>query len=492
MPGRFFAWTPDDRPGFVLAVDDESGWDEIRRVYSPGRSNAPLERLITIAKSHQVVSVVIEQRYIDIDFRSEHSHFYSTTFKRYPSVCHRLHFFAVNLPANTLDFDGLQGSYRGYSVMRPIPAAPVGRTMIAPPPDMAQRAALCSAVDEVQLWGRRFEIEGMPFVSQDAQYMRCAHSSLWMALYHAHLRHKQPRRLPHEIHEAAIGGQVLGRQMPSDGLSAGQMLKALHELQMSGGPPLKLPRFRTESAQNHRMSTFGVLCRYVNSQMPPVVYSTSHAWVIVGYEVAPGDGPTHDRIRLIRHDDSVGPYIEVDSPFEDEAGFQTPWRGAIPPLPQKVYMTGERAELVGETLIRKRAQSVPDDAVGDAATRGDLTVRTYAVSSRSFKAAVGGRVPDPIAQLYRAAHLPRWVWIVEAVDREIVRASPAGDIAAAVVGEVVIDATASNLSRWSDPVVLAWHLGGEAIMSTPDHEETRRVTVPNFASYPSGCATLRL
>ena len=43
-------------------------------------------------------SAVLEYRYIDPDYRNEHSQFYSTTFRRYPSVAHRLHFFAEQMP----------------------------------------------------------------------------------------------------------------------------------------------------------------------------------------------------------------------------------------------------------------------------------------------------------------------------------------------------------------------------------------------------------
>lgn len=483
MSGRFFEWSPDDSPGFVLPTTSADAWDELRLVYSPYGHNGPLERLIEIAEDLGVRAVVVERRYIDLDYRSEHSNFYSTTFLRYPSVCHRLHFFITDISEDLTDFANKGWAYRGYSVMRPIPTAPVGRTMIAPPRELTG-ATLCLARDTTHLWGQTFEIWAMPFVSQDAQYLRCAHSALWMMLYHAYLQHGQPRRLPHHIHDAATGGYVLGRQLPSEGLSVGQVLKALHELDMSAGH-IRLPEDRTTSKSDHRLSLYAIVCRYVNSQMPPMVYSPRHAWVVVGYRKE-SKGPGHDSTVLFRHDDAKGPYLTVQSPWEAEGeeDVYLPWKAVVPPLPQKVYMTGERAELVGETRLRRRAVALGKaNLVRSAHDEGTLTVRTYAIRSHEFKAKAEGRLPQQLAALYRLAHWPRWIWVVEAIDRNYPDANPPMP---GTIGEVIIDATASDLAGFNDPVVLTRHVGGEATLYTPDHGEVHRVLIEDLKPYPSG------
>ena len=162
---RFFEWTADDKPGVVHPIRGDTDWDNLRHFYAPLRESDPLDRIIEIAKGHNVRAVVVERRYIDLDYRDEHSRFYSTTFLRYPSVCHRLHFLTRE-PKRLVDLEGMQDAYIGYSVMRPLPSHPVGRTMIAPPVEMAATTK-CSAVDEVHIFGRSFEVIGMPFVSQD-------------------------------------------------------------------------------------------------------------------------------------------------------------------------------------------------------------------------------------------------------------------------------------------------------------------------------------
>src|SRR3990172_3640946 len=86
-------------------------------------------------------AVVIEEpNYFDRDYLAEFSAFYSVSAAGYPNICRRLHFFAdssVNrdLIVRAACGDGnavktLEASYLGFIVVRPIPAAPLGRTVV--------------------------------------------------------------------------------------------------------------------------------------------------------------------------------------------------------------------------------------------------------------------------------------------------------------------------------------------------------------------------
>ena len=98
-------------------------------------------------------SVVVEQRYLDPDWRSEHGAFHGRLFRRHPSVCHRWHLFTDDVPA---DLSALRPeAYRGYVVLRPLPSTPVGRTMIAPPAGMIF-VDLPKFMDEGAKWTRLF------------------------------------------------------------------------------------------------------------------------------------------------------------------------------------------------------------------------------------------------------------------------------------------------------------------------------------------------
>ncbi|GAA4748678.1 hypothetical protein [Actinomycetospora chibensis] len=159
-----------------------------------------------------------------------------------------------------------------------------------------------------------------------------------------------------------------------------------------------------------------MLCRYVNSQLPPLVISSSHAWVVVAYRRAPGDDR---RVTLWRHDDARGRYLEVDDPFAEPEDAHRPWRTAILPLLPAIYVTAERAEAAGRLWFAGYLRGAEDDEpVARAAAAGELAFRTYVVRSDEYLEGLWARGVDPaLADLYRLAALPEHLWVVEAVDR---------------------------------------------------------------------------
>ena len=483
--GRFFQWTPDGEPAVIVATVEDDAWDELRAPYesrpgAPDRRNAQLDRVIEIARGHRTATVVVERRYIDADYRSEHARFYSGTYRRYPSVSHRLHFFTGRF-SDLRAIPDHADTYKGYAVMRPLERSPVGRTMIAPPPDMADDV-VCLAPETVSLFGWDLEVHGVPFVSQDEQFLRCAHAVQWVVLRHAHLRHGSPRRLPVDIHDASTGGLVVGRQSPSAGLSLAQMLDGLGNLGLS--PTLvDLPDSREASEEDRELSLFAIVCRYVNSELPPIVVSQDHARVVVGYRSA-APYPQHDGMMLYVHDDARGPYLPVANPW----GKGHQWKLAVPPLPPKFHLTAEKAEEIGRQWYRRlcNASGTADGApqeFADAVDGGRIHYRTYAVLARDFKRDLGTRrIGQEIEHLYRFTQWPRYLWVVEAHDTELMPRQNES-----VVGEIIIDPTSHQFSDMHDAGILAVHVCGTANTRTPDHETGRRAVWPGYKPYLTGC-----
>jgi hypothetical protein len=485
MALTFDSWSPDDEPGEVVDVSTDDGWEYIHSTYASKANDPPLRRIIEIAKEHGTVSVVVERRYIDADWRNEHAHFYGSTFRRYPSVCHRLHFFAAPIDPDFGNLEDRTDRYRGFSVMRPLPDTPVGRTMIAPPPELAG-ATVVGATEHVNLFGVKLSVTGMPFISQDAQYLRCAHASIWMVLRHASLKYGLPKRLPSDVREAAVGGHVVGRQMPSDGLSVPQMLNALDRLGLPAGrlePAVDAgPDVRPPAGS---LTLYGVLCRYVNSDLPPIVVSTCHAWVVVGWDRRASDG--HKRLTLWRHDDARGPYIRVDDPWNEPDEAHREWKFVLPPLMPGMNVDAERAEATGAAWLTHAIKQWSTDGNGDPGRAADaldadeLAFQTYAVASNDFKVRLRERGVDPaLVQLYRTTHLPRYVWVIEAIDRTARDASEP-----CVLGEVILDSTHASPDLRPLPGALCVHVEGIAISVAPDHGTVRQVDVTNTSAYLS-------
>jgi hypothetical protein len=473
MTWSFLSWSPDDSAGAVYDVTVDGVWDELAAFYAGDTPSAPLGRIIAIAREHGVRSVVVEQRYLDQDWRSEHGAFHGQLFRRHPSVCHRWHLFTDDVPADLSRLD--PEAYRGYVVLRPLPSTPVGRTMILPPPGLA-RAIRCEATERVSLFGAPLSVTAMPFLSQDAEYLRCAHATLWMLLRHAHLAHGLPRRLTAEVHDAALGGVIVGRQVPSEGLSVQQMLAGATRLGLSPGL-MHLPTGRAEDTEAGRLSLRAILCRYVNSQLPPLVISSSHAWVVVAYHrTAAGVG-------LWRHDDARGPYMQVDDPFDEPEDAHRPWQTAILPLLPAIYVTAERAEAAGRLWFAGYiAHADADEPVARAAASHELTYRTFVVRADDYLEGLAERGVDPaLADLYRLGPLPEHLWVVEAVDRAARRAGRPD-----VVGEALVDATASTHHEPLQEGLVALHGGRLAHRIGPDHGTRREIHLADPGHYRTG------
>ncbi|MFN8052860.1 MAG: hypothetical protein U0Q22_15550 [Acidimicrobiales bacterium] len=486
-------WTPtDDAEGFVLSIATPDEMAVLRAYYlgdrpkSTPRTGAPaFDRVCDVAAANSARSVFVEWRYIDIDFRSEHSFFYSTTFQRYPSVCHRLHFFAGDLNPDLSNLAEIAESYLGYAVIRPLQTSRVGRSVLKPPPQFAD-AVLLTASDEVHLRGVRLAVEGMPFTSQDGQYLRCSHACVWMASYFSHLSRRTPRHLPRDVREAAMGGEVVGRQTPHEGLSVAQLLGSLHNLGFSA-VRIPLPKDKATSESSQLESLPASICRYLNSNIPAIIYNQNHTWLCVGYYFE--GSPSHDTVRFIVHDDVQGPYLDSGEHLTDRlnpwhviADENTRWRAAVAPMPGKLYIAGARAERLGWERLDYVANKLRDAGQGNVFTERSLKYRTYAISSNDWKSGVRGRLPGPIADLYESMHLPRYIWVIEAIDRAL----SSGDC---VVGEAIVDGTAHQLAESDSSALLARNIGGNVKATSLDWQTTRRVLVESMEPYETGSPT---
>jgi len=288
-------------------------------------------------------SVVVEKHYIDRDYMEDHSVFYSRNLYPYPNACSRVHFFAA-LPervkktlaalARLARKEGQAGyeaacrrfseeSYLGFTVIKPLPGSPVGRTVLRTYGPAAandfRRAFPCTSPYTVHLLGVQLTVRGLAFQQQDVGVSACATTALWSALQK--IREFEPvgPATPAQITKLAAQFTLpFGRPMPSEGLSLDQMCQAIQALYIS--PNL----VRTHQYENARALIYSTLC----SQLPPILILESardpdfcHAVTAIGLKLHPQDS---ERSRLIArglydraadlagvyiHDDRVGPYL---------------------------------------------------------------------------------------------------------------------------------------------------------------------------------------
>lgn len=465
---------PDPAEVHHPTADDE--WDAALSRYLGSLNDAPLRRCVEVARSHGAETVVIETRYLDIDYRSEFSAYYSRQFADVPDTAHRLHFFGKHIDAQSLWQLPSEHEYIGYTVVRPASTGLVSRALLPPPPDLTS-AVRTSVTEGVNFFGQQLTVHGVPFAQQDAQLGACAHAAAWMCHFTAALRGDTARRTKADFSLKADASLHPSRALPSGGLTVTQLselfrtfeLPAMYYLvgdlpspQLPWQPPDPAPPSGpppSPGSWDHRI--VAVACRHLNSGNPVLIGTNNHAFLLCGYRRAnhkPG------WIEFIRHDDQAGPYLVVHDVLNDvdqrTGKIYGPWRTMHVPMPDKLWLAPEAAERKGGQFLLNASNQItsatgeprPFTPVQDLIDAKQLALRTYAIRSNDFKASLDSRaVAVSIRREYQLARLPRFIWVVEAIDRRLRQEG-----APCVLGEAILDATSSDHA----PQEIALHIHG--------------------------------
>lgn len=284
-------------------------------------------------------SIVVESHYIDRDYIDDVALFYSRSLRGYPNFCQRMHFFAAELndegirnmlreaardhPSGLSRIESeLQRSYLGYSVIRPLPGSPIGRTVLKTfgpeSKEGFQRNFSATRKYRVHLCGLALEVTGLAFQQQDRGVSACATTALWCALHKVAPMEELRLVTPAEITEAASRYFLPGgRALPSEGLTVEQLCEATRA---AGLAPLHV---RATSYLGDRAQ----LLTYLSSGFAPVLAiktpgGEGHAICAVGYKLGTVD-PQGEADLVYRdgatalkglyvHDDRLGPYASAD------------------------------------------------------------------------------------------------------------------------------------------------------------------------------------
>lgn len=459
---RTSGWN-DPNPAEVFHPTTDAEWAAALDRYLGSLNDAPLLRCVEVARGLGASTLVVETRYLDLDYRSEFSAYYSRQFADIPDSAHRLHFFRSRLTARTLWRLADKKGYLGYVVVRPATTGLVSRALLPPPHDL--RDSVRTAVSErVNFFGQELQIHGVPFAQQDAQLGACAHAAAWMCHVTAHLRGDTGRRTKAEFSLKADASLHPSRATPSGGLTVTQLsdlfrtfelpavFYSVGELPSPGlpwQPPDPVPGTpgMAGGLWDHRIVP--VACRHLNSGHPVLVGTHDHAFILCGYHRS--DHPP-GWIQFVRHDDQAGPYLLVDNVLNDvdpvTAKRYGPWRTMHVPLPEKVWLAPEPAERKGGEYLLSASKAIaavwtgppPFSTLEGLISSNSLALHTYVVQSNEFKQGLARRgLPTSIRREYGLARLPRYIWVVEAVDRKLRQAG-----GPCVLGEAVLDATSSD------------------------------------------------
>lgn len=218
----------------------------------------------------------------------------------------------------------LQEQYLGYVVIRPLPSAPIGRTVLRPYNQDSRRCfAPAAMTNRVHLAGLSLTVEGLPFQQQDQGVGACATTALWSALAKVMRNDGQRHPTPLAITRAAIESGVQSRAFPAAaGLDLEQMASAIHR---TGYQP------HVFGVSNQFESFVLALGCYLRSGIPVVARvrgeQGGHAMTLAGFRSSDTLGPEEDIaipsgkpsyalrargiVRWYVHDDRLGPYARL-------------------------------------------------------------------------------------------------------------------------------------------------------------------------------------
>ena len=331
-------------------------------------------------------TVLIETHYIDQSYMHDDAAYYVRNLRSYPNFTQRVHFFSRSfneawwresvIKAGNGNFSNinhtLQECYLGFSVVRPLPISPVGRTVL-PAPHGKKTSFTAIRRHLVRLAGFSLHVDGIPFQSQDQGVSACATTALWSSLDSVAALEAMTISSPASITESATGHALHeGRAFPNEGLTVRQICEATLG---AGFSPIVV---HGELLDDDRLQIY----EYAKSGFAPVLAlspingdQSGHAVCCVGIRsgnAIPQSDPNYKFRELSSglegmyiHDDRLGPYAyaRLSSLTDSKSGRirtcvsiewpdQKPnesWylHSIIVPVPKKLRLTVSRLRRVG-------------------------------------------------------------------------------------------------------------------------------------------------
>ena len=464
---------------------------------------------------------VLEDPYIDRDYSADYARFYALTFHAHERHCKRVHFFSRDIspllvrPLSTARLNELgdlaKDAYCGFCVVRPLSAAPIGRTVLLARVGNGfnmEAAVTCRADFDAHLLGVRLQVTGTSFLQQDSRVGACAQVAIWAGMRHMHARHSYNWVSVADITRfAGLPSVTEAVSLPnaSDRLSSDAMVRAIAK---AGYQPLCLPSLDIGHA----------ILPYVESGIPVILGldiggTVGHAVTVVGRVFARQENPTtraFDYVpAYIVHDDQSGPYmwlpadehvsttfsfgdntIKRDTPggpielnVESHAVF------AVALMSTRVFSTAARAEHNAWSQINENLKALPAarraladfdmpvnerlmDELQSAHSARNIVLRTYLTSAAGYRRHLGqGSASDALKDALLHLHLPHFTWITEISTIDSYNQPSPG--LRRIYGHTVLDAT-STAELKDAPLVL--HLPGLLLTKDPNTPGGQQIT----------------
>lgn len=479
-------------------------------------------------------SYLLETRYIDRDYSADYRRFYAQTFKTYDRHCQRIHFFAEDIapiigsPLWLKRVEALEAtsrtSYRGFCVIRPLPGAPIGRTVLqaaGPAQSGLESVVTCRADVRANLLGAELDVAGTSFMQQDARLGACAQVAIWVGARHMHQRYKYDwLSVPDITKLAAPTTPEEATSIPAgaDFLTSERMIRAIDEM---GFQPLCFDG----------ASIGADILPYVESGLPVILgmqhsgAGLGHAVTVIGRVFARRKTPSsqaYDYIpAFIVHDDQAGPYMLVPTsasaaktysldpnqlvshaPRGKSVNFNVAEHGvfAVTLMPQRAFSTAKEAEKTASSRLDAVLQNIDKLLTNlsrlhapvndrllkeliEAHKNKKVVLRTYLTSASGYRRHIAlGTACDELKDVLLRLHLPHFAWVTEISTVDSYNQASAGF--RRMYGHSVLDATSTGKDTAG---LLMLHVPGLVFLrnvdAKPGEQAETGIVIKNDALY---------
>jgi len=339
-----------------------------------------LQYIRTYLSDLSAQTVIEELQYFDRDYLSEFSAFYSTSAHGYKNTCKRLHFFSDSFSRKVFENatagiesskKRLENSYLGFVVVRPIPAAPLGRTVLKLYPERSPKTPRITEPARnynSHIAGLTLSVKGLAWQQQDTGVGACATVGLWTMLHSSAFdpRHSVPTTTNITISAHKRAG--LGKRLfPSRGLTLQQICEAIKDQGLAPALTDGNVRSPDKSTVNGfaRERFASSIAAYIRSGYPVLLMGKrgqgGHAICVVGFrsctqpplssnEVGIEDGAVEV---IYIHDDNIGPNVrfEVVDKTLPKTGEKIVGLKPVAPMPTASHPPYKRVKFSPEPFI---------------------------------------------------------------------------------------------------------------------------------------------
>ena len=503
----------------VELLDRPNAWSRLAQALGGDRF-AVARNIVRYLRELGARSYVLEEQYIDRDYSADYLSFYARTFRAHDRHCKRVHFFSADIsplllrPLSTERLGKIQefarNSYCGFCVVRPLPSAPIGRSVLkgrVRDRFNMEATVTCRADFDANLLGVDLQVTGASFLQQDARVGACAQVAIWAGMRHMHARYNYNWVSVADITRFATpttATEAVSLPAGSDFLTSERMIRAISE---AGYQPLC---FRGPHIDRK-------ILPYVESGIPVILGlnidgTLGHAVTVIGRVFAKQDSPTDNAIDYVAayivHDDQGGPYMWLPMDGNTSTTFSftdatikrdTPDRPvelnvrahavfAVALMSPRVFSTAAAAEHSARDRIDATLDNLPEirrvlterqlpvnarllDYLQSAHSSGRIVLRTYLTSAAGYRRHLAmGTASDDLKDAVLDLHLPHFTWITEISTIDSYNQPSPG--MRRIYGHTVLDATSTGKG---EDGLLVLHLPGllvtKDINARPHHEE---------------------